>query len=690
MSNPKRKSENYNSFGGINTKISSYLNTPLEFLDLVNFDFQTPGALTQVWGSTQYVGQTFAGRINTLVEFNKLDGSSYVIVGHSGALWSGATTGNSQGLSLTHGVTTSGIINNGLAIVFSGGNIIETSGDDTLYKDTLGLPFDIGNAAGATFAFASQVLGNNKMSCVPFQNWLFMADGQKYIKYDGASTYAVGLPPPIKTGIVGLAGSNNGTTLGFAVSTGFYSIYGQLVNNRGFPGPIWPLGCITATGSTTSTATLISFAYEIQTPLIYGISSINVFTYGSGSTIIPLVSGATPFWNLPYRFLQNLPASGSTVTNFNVGSTSGGVSLVLNNLGGLPGVQYEPIGATYVFNSSENKILSINVAAVNPRFLEVYKERLFAAGFSAALSNIIWSDTGEPEGYPPENTAEVRTNDSDYITGLKTFKSALTIFKRNSFHAFTGDNANNFLIQEVSTEYGCVNHWSTAQFNNTLAFLDRKGVIAWNGSSIENISTKVQPIFDRMNYQAALNEACMIHDKLRNQIVVAFPVDGATLNNMIMAFDYNVGAWTKHAGYAPSVLSTIQGRNQTKNMFYGSYSGVVNWSGSSFLAHNGSGFTTYIKSRFLHDIGESYTKIYRRFFANIDAPGTTLQFGINFFQDYGNSLVLQTTMVISQFQQRIDFGLSAKSIAFEMSSLQTTVPLKFNGFTIESRKLRDV
>src|SRR3954470_77223 len=97
----KLKEEVYSNLGGINSKVGLYSNGPMEFQDMSNFDFQRPGALTQRWGSTLYQTQNFSGPISALYEYVKLSGSSYLIVGTSGAIWSGATTGQSQGLSLT-------------------------------------------------------------------------------------------------------------------------------------------------------------------------------------------------------------------------------------------------------------------------------------------------------------------------------------------------------------------------------------------------------------------------------------------------------------------------------------------------------------------------------------------------------------------------------------------------------------
>src|SRR5574343_1781653 len=102
MPHERFKSESYQLLGGINTKVSSYQTGPFEFLDLTNLDFQTPAALSQRWGSTMYVGQTFGAKITSLFEYAKITGESYVMIGHTGALWFGATTGQSQGVSFAN------------------------------------------------------------------------------------------------------------------------------------------------------------------------------------------------------------------------------------------------------------------------------------------------------------------------------------------------------------------------------------------------------------------------------------------------------------------------------------------------------------------------------------------------------------------------------------------------------------
>lgn len=722
MSNPKIKSENYTQFAGINSKSSPYLTSPMEFLDLKNLDFQLAGSLSHRWGSTQYVGQTFVGPIKSLFEFQRLDGSSYVIIGNTGGLWSGATTGNSQGLSLTNiNATLITYANIPIAAAVFGG------GQFNLRVVTFGAPYQspestVGYGFGETFVLNPYAApSGNKQSYSILDNFLFIADGSKFIKYDGITLTPVGLPPPLWTTTTGQMGlslsTRDGATLGFPVgeSYGVYYFWASYVNNRGFEGPIYPVLALDAQlkgaqiGATAGSAavdvgsTLCQINIEFATPIGFGISSIKLYSYYNasyGATIrnahdnIGILANS---WVNEPIFVSSHPASGSTSTYISAGINSAGFSAILFNFGEFPDAatqSYSPIGLTIGSYLAQGVGTSLRIDALVPTFpqiVETYQNRLFLGGFSVTPSTVWFSDLAEPEGYAPDFNFEVRTNDGDYLTCLRAYSTQLYMFKQKSFHILTGDNPLNFFLKEISDQYGCVNNRCAVIYDDILVFLDRKGVIMWNGAALTVLSNKVQPTFDTMNYSAALTEACMEHDKIRNQIVVGIPINGSSTNNITMVYDYLVGAWTKYEGFSPSAFKTIQGRNNTKNLFYGDYSGRVNWFGSSFLADNGAGFTTYLKSRFLHDLGESTEKMFRRLFLNTDSPASsTFVFGVNFYKDYGNSIVLGTTIVLSQFQNRIDYGVSGKSLAFELATIQSSLPLRIHGFTIESRYLRSV
>lgn len=689
--------------------------TPMEFLDIHNMDFQKPGSLYQRWGSTQYISQTFAGRINSLYEYSKLSGASYIVTSHSGGIWFGATTGTYQGMSLSNFSTyvSSFILNSFVDIIW--GNL-------TGFGIQLGpVPFLgnfrqqfnpglIGDPAGGTGAVIidGYLQTDNTFSYAVLNDYLFAADGNKFFKFNGSTTSYVSVPPlitqrtdqPIATNTPGT------TTIGVGVTTGGIAFYGSFVNQRGFEGQIWPIvaiQCLAYANAASFGGSFIPLRSLINVPNNYDIQSINLYAYWTSAT---MAIGLTTTWNQPYGLVANYPLSTLGIT-FNVsvgqttyilplGSTVGGQTLLNSNAGPLPDAAtntYFPLGFTLISGETFGGIGYINgwhIANFSPRYLETFQNRLFLSGFSTAPSTVYFSDTAEPEGFALDANFEVRTNDSDVIRAMRSYSTRLYIFKTNSLHVLSGDTPENFFLQEISDQYGALNHRCAIVYTNLLAFLDRKGVVVFNGSNLQILSTKVQPYFDLMNYDYALNQACMVHDKLRNQIMVAFPYNGATTNNITLVYDYVVNAWTTYKGFNPTVFDMIQGYNNTRYPMFGDLSGRLNWSGPSMLFDNGSGVTTFFKTRFIHDLGDSIQKQFRRLYVNGDQQGVTLGLALNFYQDYGASIVYSTTLTLGSFQERIDFGISAKSLAFEMAAVATVQPLHIHGFTIEQRMQRRV
>lgn len=718
MPNQKFKSENYQEFGGINSKFSPYNLGPMEFLDIKNFDFQTPGALTHRWGSTMYLGQTFAAPPIMLAEFIRLNGTSNLIVGTTHGVWIGATSGQLNGVSFpNYAIFATTSVYNGSVSGFS----LTARGQYYRFVNFMSGPLnrltvDIALNGDAALPILGRSVRNTTLSpaganydSVFYDNMLFGADGRKMWKFDGFTTTIAQLTPPLNNAPLNSPVFSSTLVqayeMGFGLS-GTIAFYASYTNSRGVEGPIWPFavidaGSVAGPSAVSLGGTMVQIPWQFYPPVEYGISSISIYSYYS-ATGISLSGGAV--WDLPYVFLAKYPVgyqggesvtgTGVTVTNIWLGTTFGGLTdFTTNNYPPPANPDYISMGISYTILTDpiQNGVTAISIGSYSPQFLEIYQNRLFMAGFSSTPSTVWFSDVAEPEGFMADWNFEVRTNDGDTISCLASYATDLYIFKRRSFYVFTGDNPSNFFLRTITDQYGCLNNRCAVTVENVLFFLDQKGVVMWNGAQIDMASAKIQPVFDTMNYSAAVDVACMAHDKLRNQIVCAIPINGSSANNITLVYDYMAKAWTTYDGFAPSIFATIQGRNNTKNLFYGDTSGRVNWFGPSFLADNGTGFSTYFKTRFLHDMGESTQKVFRRLFINTDSPSAaTLSFNINFYQDYGISVVLGTSFVLSQFQNRLEYGISAKSIAFELSNLQTSIPLRIYGFTIESRFQRRV
>jgi hypothetical protein len=371
MSNPKFKVENYSNLGGINSKFSPHLTSPLEFLDIKNFDFQTPGELSQRWGTTQYMGQTMAGKITALSEFQRLDGTSMIITGSSGGLWHGATTGNFQGMSFTTmGATLvqqfgNTFVGNFKYVGWYGGGSLAFNSMGVFYKGSslnyiLSWDLDQQNSTYAyQYSIAPQLPGGNYASIQYLVNQAFIADGTKFVKFDGTTTTNVGLPFPI-TATMTYSYDTTGNTLAIGFGgTGAAVYYASYVNSRGFESEIFPIASVMGpmSGPTYMPANpsgIIAMTMVLNTPLSFGISSINVYSYCiqaaySSSFSYQMVACDPQMWNYPYIKLANYAASGSTQTAIPLGTTVGNINQIFNNLGELANpysTQYEPLGIT--------------------------------------------------------------------------------------------------------------------------------------------------------------------------------------------------------------------------------------------------------------------------------------------------------------------------------------------------------
>jgi hypothetical protein len=701
MPNRKLKSENYSNLGGINSKASPYTLGPQEFLDLQNFDFQTPGSLSSRWGSTFGVGQTFAAPVHTIYEFAKTDGSSQIIVGHSGGMWTGSTTGQLTGMSFAAMSATIGITGALTSWTYFSGNAYSTS---TPTEASWGSGSTGFRADPLTYWIHPQPISRGPTDFSTIGNLAYGANGSQFFKFDGTNAGRVGLPIPVQLGST-LVGSSVGG-LHFKQDGYATVFFGAFLSTSGQEGPRFPItgvNHVDLNGSTLVGAygsTLISVRSNIATPLGFGITALNLYTFSS--TFVDLSVATAGKSNVPLYYFSSVPTSGSTITTVTFGSTGAGLSStayadMIFNASARAGNALDYQDASRSFGLTLTRVAGpeitnfVQTTAGLPSIAENYANAMFIAGFTAQPSTFRYTEPGVTEDFPAENVGEVRTNDGDKITALKAFGPRLMIFKYRSTHQLTGDSSDNYNLSEVSSDYGCVNNRCVVTYTDLCAFLDPKGLIIYNGAGLNLASFKIQPTIDRINQSAAATHAIVAHDKLRNQILVGVPLDGATLNNTTLVYDYVVNAWTRYAGFNPSAFATIKSNAPDETVWFGDYSGRVGFQGASFANDFGVGFTCLLQTRFLSELGQSVEKQWRRLYVNVDETvGATVPLVIDFFRNYGATVALSRTMYSTPFQSRIDYGLSAKSLSFRLSESSATTQIKVHGYTIEYRYQRGV
>ncbi len=693
MADQLQTSNYFSNLGGINQKASKYDMTTAQFLDIRNMDFDIPKALQKRPGSTFGIGSSngTSGPIQSLFEFSKLTGESYIIAASDTALF---------------------------YVAANAFTLLKSSWNN-------GQPVDMNT----------------------FVNKLWMANGQSYASWNGSSYFSAGLPtPPTVLGInaqsVAIGASwmlVAGATMVMAgggglnasfTARGVFIAYSYL-RSDGYVGPanflqdaknvvrIVDSSYITSGQEYFNTFTTLA---GFTVPPNNGITAISIWIATDtvdGSNAFDFTvedkSGSVRSGNLGYQLFGGTPTisymgitlkPGADLSRFSLFTTMPTSQLVAKSVlnmysGGNQTMWTVPFISAITFASYAVVATSPRdfggqpyafFATYTPKYIEQHKNMMFYAGSSSAPSVLWFSEIGAPETVLPDSTFEVRTNDGDRVYGIASFNNSLLVMKEHSFHKLIGDDADNFQLIQLSTDFGCLSQQTILTVNQSAYWLDKKGILEFNGASWNVISGPIENIFRRMNVSAAKEKAVGVHHIYRNQIWFGIPVDGSTINNLTVVYDYLVQGWTFFDGYNATSYAYIKGALSRPTVWRGDQSGMIHYTGESFYSDSGNGITCLPFTRFENDGGQNQTTIWRRFFLDVaSVAGASTPIQAKVFSNYDQSTVQATfQMFQSQFQSRAEMGVVGKAVAIQLSHYSASLPLLINGYGLAKRGLRNV
>lgn len=667
MAYAKLKKEEYKNIGGINTKASVYVTGDREVMDLINYDFQTPGAWTQRPGITSVInGNTLA-----IGASNRLNFGFQTFIRTSNRISASFTqatffVGNSFTYSFTGGV-------------FTPGSVLSASG-----------------ALPTTAGFGNSVnvmTGSTNAQSLSYSNIGYFTAGKQAYKASPLGIYYYGLPYYVNgddlfaypTYTSGGVGGLNGTYV-------FYLAYQDIYNYAG------PVGYTLAV---------------VPTPMTDSIEMT-----GFSFTQQALQSGAT-YINIYSDRVQGFPATESRlIFQVPLGAT-------LASIHGLANSNLSPLGNYGINDTVTNfKPITFVRGAVlgDPLFysheadvVEFFSGRLFW-GMSSGKNIIYYSEIVEfvedAQQTPAENFEFVQ-NQQFPLTGLKSYNQSLLVFFQKGVSRLVGTDPHNFYAVELTTEYGLVNQRAVVEFNEKIWFLDTKEIVEFNGSNMSSVSDRVNAIISRMNLNAAQKTATAYHYENRNEVWFAIPIDGSEENNIIIVHDYLANGW--YTTKSPSSFTMLQAiYDQTlvasgsastvymnnKRLFTSHPGGSMGYFDESITTDYNQGITLSYKSRYHCDQGPSTTMEWRRLYLDTGPwAGVTLSFNTNFYANFATATISATRTIWAvgspysgPQQTRIDFGIAAKSLSHEVMFVSSTATpiVRIYGYTVESRFLRSV
>ena len=379
------------------------------------------------------------------------------------------------------------------------------------------------------------------------------------------------------------------------------------------------------------------------------------------------ISGAVPF------------IKGSVAaTTFNGGTA---VSMYLTTFGG---------GSTFLvmeFDHIDTDVgydLTRNNFTLSPQYLALVNNQLLTAGFSSLSSTVYYSEPGEPDNIQSDNFFELRSGEGESIVGMEVFQDSIVIFKKRRVFELSGLEPDSFQLRELTSEYGLLNDRAKVVFENELWFVDRSGIVKYDGANFEKMSEPVDSILDTMDK----TQIYAVHVQKKRQIWFCS-------SSTCLVYSYEVKAWTIYDRLA------IDAQAGAAKVNYGATrSDVSYWQtgtsfhemvrfGDSLATDLGLAITLIAQTRFHKRLEQTTQELWRRLYTNQDVPGSTQGLTMQLIGDYGTSVYTTRNVTMDSFQKRIDFGVSSRSLSIKFI-IQASQPISFNGYTIESRYLRKV
>lgn len=658
MAYPKNKSEVYKQIGGINNKVSIYETPKTDVLRLENFDFSEPGALTTRPGFTNALGGitvAIGSRINDIFPLNGLNLGIKHFFG---------TDQNIFQYSWTMGFASSFI-----SVTTTNNNWVHANLNNYAFICSVNAFYKI-----ADYAYTSPIAS-------------FRAPGT----YGGL----FGLPAP--SGLSGVFSITTAPGLSSAIPGGTQAYYLSYFDS---------LSYIPSEAESPVPGLIVTrnFLGPVAGPFYIFITSGRV----------PLIDGLTvPLVAQEYN-PEGFVLYRRNVTGYNandlvvVGETvQGGGSVLADYTGGGPASPLEPSNILPDLGRVADESVISPIAS--SKFMEFYKGRLFinATGVNydgPALNRFgnttLFSEPYEPENFQPENFF-ITMNQEYQISGYKTYNQSLLIGLSRGIWRLTGDNIDSFVLEPINDEFGFISHKAVVTWKEVCWFLDIRGIVEYNGSTFNLVSTRIEDIIKTINFEAAIDRSQGYYFQDRNEVWFSVPLGDSENPDTVLIYDIVADAWTTFKGFSASAINLIfKGETAStyvasNNIYFGTPSGTLHYFDPVFLSDNGATISTVMRT-FSHDggLGNSIEKQFRRLYLDSGPlfEGITNQIHVSFFADHASNAIYMTRSMFqgASTQSRIDYGIPAKSLGIQFQQGNTQMRFKIYGYTVESRYQRSV
>lgn len=141
---------------------------------------------------------------------------------------------------------------------------------------------------------------------------------------------------------------------------------------------------------------------------------------------------------------------------------------------------------------------------------------------------------------------DINRNDGEKVTGIGFFQDVLIIFKEQSIYQLYFNESNGFVVERISSSYGCVSHSSIASVENDCYFLSDNGVYVLGNepnyyASIRTneLSSRVKPLLQQISPSNWSKCSAIYYD---DRYWLTAPINSDSVNTLVV-YDRRFYAW---------------------------------------------------------------------------------------------------------------------------------------------------
>ena len=142
---------------------------------------------------------------------------------------------------------------------------------------------------------------------------------------------------------------------------------------------------------------------------------------------------------------------------------------------------------------------------------------------------------------------DINKNDGQAVVGLGFFQDVLIVFKERSIYQVYFNSTNGFVVERISSSYGCVSHGSIASVENDCYFLTDKGVYVLGNEPnyyaairTNELSSRVKTLLQRINPAQYERVRGYYAD---DRYFLSVPLDASTTCNAVIVYDRRFYSW---------------------------------------------------------------------------------------------------------------------------------------------------